>query len=106
VAAVAAAGATHLGACALRLRDTARQRYLPWVAEEFPELAARYRTSYAAGHQPSARYRDGLRRAIGRLCAEHGLPFAEWRDASEPVAARESRPAAALVRAVQLALPL
>ncbi|HEU4631917.1 MAG TPA: radical SAM protein [Gemmatimonadaceae bacterium] len=80
VRAVAEAGATHLDACALRLRSSARQRYLPWLAEAFPELAARYRAAYASSHQPGERYRQGLRRTMTRLCAEHELPFGAWRD--------------------------
>ena len=81
VAAVADAGATHLNACALRLRPAARRRYLPWLAEAFPELAARYRVAYAAGHQPGERYREGLRRTMRRLCAERGLPYGMPTDA-------------------------
>ncbi|HEX6631776.1 MAG TPA: radical SAM protein [Gemmatimonadaceae bacterium] len=97
VRAVAEAGATHLDACALRLRAAARQRYLPWLAGAFPELAARYRTAYAASHQPGARYRDGLRRTMARLCREHALPFGTWRDeATQREAGRLMREAARL----------
>lgn len=72
---IAEAGATHVGACALRLRRTARDRYLPFIEDEFPVLAARYRGAYARSHQVSPRYRDGLRAYMARLCATHGVRF-------------------------------
>jgi len=74
VARIAEAGATFAGACALRLRASARERYLPFVEAEFPHLAARYRRAYAAGHHVGRRYRDGLARTFARLCARHGVP--------------------------------
>jgi DNA repair photolyase len=75
VARVAEARASYLGACALRLRSTARQRYLPFIEAEFPELAARYRSAYAHGHQVGERYRDGLRERFRAVCARHGVVF-------------------------------
>ena len=72
---IAAAGATFAGACALRLRPTARARYLAVIDAEFPQLAARYRRAYGGGHQVGRRYRDGLARAFARLCAAHGVPL-------------------------------
>ena len=73
VAAIAGAGATFAGACALRLQSEARKRYLPFIEAEFPELAERYRASYAHGHQVGERYRAGLRRVFERLCDRYGL---------------------------------
>jgi DNA repair photolyase len=75
VGAVAAAKASYIGACALRLRSTARQRYLPFIEAEFPELAARYRSTYARGHQVGERYRDGLRERFRAVCDRHGVVF-------------------------------
>jgi DNA repair photolyase len=72
---VSAAGATHLNACALRLRSTARARYLPFISENFPHLADRYARSYSAGHQLSQHYRDGLRQFFAALCARVGIVF-------------------------------
>lgn len=83
---VAAAGATSVSACALRLRATAKQRYLPFIAREFPELAPRYRASYAHGHQVGERYRAGLRQHFERLCAKYGVPFGH--DRAEEAAVR------------------
>jgi DNA repair photolyase len=75
VARVAAAGATHLAACALRLQTTARQRYLPFIEAEFPHLAERYRATYATDAEAGTRYRDGLKRFFERACKRHGIRF-------------------------------
>lgn len=75
VEAVKAADASYVSACALRLQSTARDRYLPFIAAEFPELAGKYRRAYANGHQVSERYRDGLRERFAEVCAQHGVAF-------------------------------
>jgi DNA repair photolyase len=75
VRAVVAANASYVGACALRLRRTARDRYLPFIEREFPELAGRYRRAYAHGHQVNERYREGLRERFAAVCREHGVAF-------------------------------
>jgi DNA repair photolyase len=78
---VAAAGASHFGACALRLQRTARERYLPWVAGEFPALAARYRAVYAASADAPAEYRRRLAALVRRLCDRHGISTHSYDDA-------------------------
>lgn len=78
VAAVADAGASYLGACALRLRRTARDRYLPFIDAEFPELSARYRHAYGRSHQVNERYREGLRARFAAVCAKHGVEFSRY----------------------------
>lgn len=105
VAAVAAAGATHLNVGSLRLRAAARQRYLPWVSENAPALAARYQATYATSAQPSARYRTGLRSFVARLCAEYGLGFdrMDGRDAA-PTPPRPGAVASQPSAQLQLAL--
>jgi DNA repair photolyase len=75
---VAEADASYLGACALRLRRTARERYLPFIEAEFPALASRYRGAYAHGHQVNERYRDGLRERFAAVCARHGVAFGRY----------------------------
>jgi DNA repair photolyase len=70
---VAEAGATGVSACALRLRAAARQRYLPFIEQEFPHLARRYRRAYAREHEVSAAYRKGLSAFFRRTCAKYGL---------------------------------
>jgi DNA repair photolyase len=78
VARAAAAGASHVAAGALRLQPAARDRYLPWLAEEFPALAARYRATYARGHYASDAYRRGLHEYVVRLCERHGLRVRDY----------------------------
>ena len=70
---VAEAGATYVGACALRLQASARKRYLPFIDEHFPHLSARYRRTYATGYQAGDNYREGLRRFFERICAKYGV---------------------------------
>ena len=81
---VATAGATHVNACSLRLRATARARYLPFIAENFPHLADRYARSYASSHHLGQQYRDGLRRFFEATCARVGVHFGS-RDEDEAV---------------------
>ena len=80
---VAAQGATYVNACALRLQSAARQRYLPFIEQEFPELAARYRATYASSAHVGDRYREGLRSCFKRLCARYGVPFGHGDDGGE-----------------------
>jgi DNA repair photolyase len=75
VARIADSKASYVGACALRLRSTARQRYLPFIEAEFPELAERYRSTYSRGHQVGERYRDGLRERFREVCAKYNVSF-------------------------------
>lgn len=82
---VAEAGADSLVAGALSLRRTARQRYLPFIAQEFPSLAPRYRATFAHAHTPAQRYRDGLKTRVRALCARYGLHYGDWEaDRREP----------------------
>ncbi|MEO7502922.1 MAG: hypothetical protein ABIW94_09830, partial [Gemmatimonadaceae bacterium] len=68
------AGATYVGACALRLQSAARKRYLPFIEQEFPHLAERYKNTYAHGYQVGDRYRAGLSAFFRKLCAKYGIP--------------------------------
>src|SRR5690606_14682737 len=72
---VAQAGASHVNACALRLRTTARRRYLPFIETEFPALASRYRAAYALGPQMSDQYRERLRQVVRERCAVYGIRY-------------------------------
>jgi DNA repair photolyase len=92
---VAEAGAQSLAACALRLRATARRRYLPFIQQAFPDLAPRYRTAYAKGIHVSESYRTGLRAYMTQLCRKHGLDTRVYREdredaANDAVVVRES----------------
>src|SRR6476646_851032 len=59
---VSEVGATYVAACALRLQSAARQRYLPFIAQEFPHLEERYRNTYANDSNAGKKYREGLSR--------------------------------------------
>jgi DNA repair photolyase len=77
---VADAGAHNLAACALRLRATARRRYLPLIQQSFPDLADRYRKAYANGIHVSESYRLGLKQFMMQLCRKHGLDTRVYRE--------------------------
>lgn len=102
---VAEAGALHIAVCALRLRHEARKRYLPFIAEEFPELAARYRRTYAGAYAPGERYRAGLSAFMKQLCRKYGIPLPTRTDEEETGEADVPNGSVS-ERAVQLSLPL
>jgi DNA repair photolyase len=77
---VAEAGAENLAACALRLRATAKRRYLPLIQQTFPDLADRYRKAYANGIHVSESYRLGLKHFMVQLCRKHGLDTRVYRE--------------------------
>ena len=81
---VAERGATHFVAGTLRLRSTARDRYLPVIAQEFPELLDRYKRSYSRNHELGKRYRRGLSKFVSALCKQYGVPCGHPRE--EPAA--------------------
>ena len=91
---VAAAGASHINACALRLRVTSRRRYLPWLDEEFPDLAPRYRKAYGTHFQISDRYRDGLRQFLKRTCRKAGIRYGSPEDRAFESPSAPSAPSA------------
>lgn len=97
---VAEAGATYVAGCALRLRSTARNRYLPFIDEHFPHLSDRYRRTYAVGHQAGDKYRDGLRRFFERTCRRYGVTSTSYSEDGE------DEPLSDLGAMDQLALPL
>src|SRR5450759_3013378 len=90
---VSEAGATHVGACALRLQPAARKRYLPFIEEQFPHLAERYRNTYANGYQAGDKYRAGLAAFFDKLCAKYGLPARSGVEDDEGDEAHDMRPA-------------
>lgn len=89
VRAAADAGATHFVAGSLRLRSTARERYLPVIASEFPLLLDRYRHVYRSSHEMPRRYRDGLRRFVADLCKRYGVRSTYRHAGDDAIAAEE-----------------
>jgi DNA repair photolyase len=95
VARVAADGATHVNAGALRLQAEARRRYLPFIESEFPHLAARYRATYGHGYDIGERYQAGLVQVIRKLCMRYGVRYGRFdqdrqREATAAPATREA----------------
>jgi DNA repair photolyase len=81
---IAETGATHIGACALRLRNAARKRYMPFIAEEFPHLAERYAATYANGFHAGESYRQGLTQVMTRLCRRYRVRYGTFEDGDVP----------------------
>ncbi len=67
--------ASYVSACALRLQPAARDRYLPFIAATFPELAGKYARAYARSYQVGENYRTGLRDRFAAVCARHDVAF-------------------------------
>ncbi|HEY0485701.1 MAG TPA: Rv2578c family radical SAM protein [Mycobacteriales bacterium] len=89
VAAIAAAGATHVTGIALHLRPGAREWFLSWLAREHPRLVGPYRRLYGRGAYASAEYRRELSDRVATAARRHGM---DRRDAAsgrwlEPAAA-------------------
>src|SRR3954471_18738027 len=101
---VSEVGATYVGACALRLRASARKRYLPFIAQEFPHLEERYRNTYAWSHHAGDKYREGLSRFFEKLCAEYGVRGWSGRDDEDEEG--DETPDSALVPSVQLSFEI
>ena len=80
VRAVADAGAKYVNTCSLRLQTAARERYLPILAREFPELSERYAKAYAKGYSVSENYQQGLKRFVRRTCERIGIRYGSSRE--------------------------
>lgn len=100
---VSEAGATYVGACAVRLKSAARKRYIPFIEQEFPHLAERYRNTYASSPYAGEKYRDGLARFFDKLCAKYGVRSWSSRDDDDE---DEEPGGSALVPDMQLAFGL
>jgi DNA repair photolyase len=67
------AGAVSFGGGALYLPSASQQVFLPFVEQEFPHLAARYRETFERSIHLSKRYKDGLAEKIRRIRERHQL---------------------------------
>ncbi len=74
MAAGKAAGARYVVGAALRLGPAARTRFLPHLAQEFPELVERYTRRFGHSESPGQDYIDALSRRIRSLQREYGFP--------------------------------
>jgi len=89
-----AAGARYVVGSALRLGPAARQRFLPVLAREFPELAERYQRHYARREGVSPVYQRALSERLHELQRRHGFPVEEGMRRSRQLEGREDRAAA------------
>jgi DNA repair photolyase len=87
---VAECGATHLAAASLRLRATAKRRYLMLMRESFPELTSRYLSAYSNGPHINDAYKSGLSTFMRALCEKHGLATRAYKYDGEEVMAAAS----------------
>jgi DNA repair photolyase len=67
------AGARYVIGSALRLGPAARNRFLPVLEREFPELYERYRRHYAGKDHVSQSYEDALSRRLNLLRQAYGF---------------------------------
>ncbi|MEO8029765.1 MAG: radical SAM protein [Gemmatimonadota bacterium] len=90
------AGACYVVGSALRLGSAARARFLPHLAEEFPELAERYQRHFARQERPDRSYTDALTRRLELLQRTYGFPVGEGmrrrRQLEGPALPRDGKP--------------
>jgi hypothetical protein len=70
-AAAKAAGARFIHAGALRLYPAVRDRFIPVLAEHFPELVPRYERAYARQQGAPREYAKALARRVKKLQQKH-----------------------------------
>jgi DNA repair photolyase len=72
VAAAAAHGAEFIFSQALRLGPGISEYYLPWLEQEFPELAELYRRLYPRSYPPGT-YSEAVQRVVREMKARYGI---------------------------------
>jgi DNA repair photolyase len=70
---VAAAGVRRLFTNVLFLRSPTREKYLRWLAAEFPRYLEAYERAYEGRVYLRGRYRDRIHELVGRLRRKHGF---------------------------------
>jgi DNA repair photolyase len=65
------AGATHVSPILLHLRPGVREEFMPWLAEQYPDLVPRYEQMYVKPYGPAAE-RNALGREVGAIVGELG----------------------------------
>jgi DNA repair photolyase len=85
------AGARYVVGSALRLGPAARHRFLPFLTQEFPALAQRYRRHYADQDYVSQEYQDALTRRLRLLKQTYGFPIDENMRRRRQLEGREPR---------------
>ena len=67
------AGALSFGGGPLFLMPSAQKVFFPFLESHFPDLAPKYRASFARGAYLSKAYKDGLRERVQRIRERYGL---------------------------------
>jgi len=88
----------------VRLMSAARNRYLPFIEQEFPHLAERYRNTYGHSAYAGEKYREGLARFFEKMCAKYKVRGWSRRDEEEEEG--DETPGAALVPEVQMSFEM
>jgi DNA repair photolyase len=73
VAQIAQAGATSVTPIVLHLRPGAREWYMAWLGEHFPELVGPYRELYGTGSYAAKRYQQRIHAQVQDLAERHGV---------------------------------
>lgn len=89
---IAEAGATHVSAIVLHLRPGAREWFLGWLRDCYPDLLPGYARLYANGAYAPAGYQRSIAEQVAELSRKYGVGRAS------PVAARRIRGARAARR--------
>jgi DNA repair photolyase len=97
---IAQAGAASVSPIVLHLRPGAREWYLAWLAERYPELVGPYREMYGNGAYAPAYYQRRIAAIVSELAARHGVGRASPSDARNiATASTSARPPAQAGRA-------
>jgi DNA repair photolyase len=85
---VRAAGVRHLFTNVLFLRSPTREKYLRWLASDFPRYLEAYRKAYAGRVHLGGAYRERIRERLARLEEKHGFARPDD-DEGEPPPSRQ-----------------
>jgi DNA repair photolyase len=73
VAAIAAAGATHVAPIVLHLRPGAREWFTAWLEREHPDLVDAYARLYSRGAYAPREYQEEVTRRVEEAARRHGV---------------------------------
>jgi DNA repair photolyase len=80
---IAQAGAARVSPIVLHLRPGAREWYLAWLAERYPELVGPYRELYGNGAYAPKYYQQRIAATVSELAARYGVGRARPSDARD-----------------------
>lgn len=92
---VAESGASHLATASLRLKPSAKRRYLMLMRDSFPELTERYLSAYSEGAHINKGYKSGLSEFMHKQCDKYGLSTRAYKYDGEELTEKSSEAAAA-----------